>query len=112
MVLRKKLEGIPSKQSDEFGYKRMSQQVLEYALDTNRPWQDFPSVGDHCIANGSLTANQQRDADAIWNAATICYDSQQNVKRACIGCLNKAVPKKYKRTNGIGTTSYKINQDI
>ena len=107
-----KLEGIPSKQSDEFGYKGMAQQVLEYALDSNQPWQDFPSVGDHRIADGSLTANQQRDADAIWNAATICYDSQQNVKRACIGCLNEAVPKKYKRTNGIGTTSYKINQDI
>ena len=54
-----KLEGIPSKQSDEFGYKGMAQQVLEYALDSNHPWQDFPSVGDHRIADGSPTANPQ-----------------------------------------------------
>ena len=59
------------------------------------------------VADGTLDAHEQRDVDAIFAAATKVHSSQENVKRASIGTLNTAVPKKYKRTNGIGTSTYK-----
>ena len=95
------LEGIPSQQSNKFGHKGLAQQVQEYALHTNVPWIDFPETGNHQQADGAINATQQRDADAIWNAANLVYTNQQNVKRACIRCLNVVVRKKYERTNGI-----------
>ena len=64
------------------------------------------------VADETLTAVQQRDAEVVFKAATIVYTSQTNVKRARIGALNRAVPKRYKRTNGIGTANYKTNQCI
>ena len=67
----------------------------------------FPRTGNHRQADGNLNATQQRDADTIWNAANLVYTNQQNMKRACISCLNIVVPKKYKRTKGIGTANYK-----
>ena len=76
------------------------------------PWAYFPETGNHRQADGNLNATQQRDADAIWNAAKLVYMNQQIVERACISCLNIVVPKKYKRTNGIGTANYKVTQDI
>ena len=106
------LEGIPSQQSHEHGYKDKAQQRPEYALVTNIPWVDFPNPGDHRLADGTLTAEQQRDADAVYAAARICWSSEDNVQRATIGALNVAVPKQYKQTNGIGTANYKTNQSI
>ena len=64
------------------------------------------------MADGTLTPVQQRDAEVVFKAATIVHTSQGNVKRAGIGALNRAVPKRYKRTNGIGTANYKTNQCI
>jgi len=34
------------------------------------------------------------------------------VQRASISAINLAVPKKYKRTNRIGTSNYKTNQSV
>ena len=106
------LEGIPSQQSAEYGYKGMAQQAAEYALSTNEPWQDFPNPGNHRAADGMMNAVEQRDADAVFNAQMVVYTSQENVKQAAIGALNKAVPKQYKRTAGIGMANYKTNQNI
>ena len=39
------LEGIPSHQSPEYGYKGMAQQALEYALDVAVPWVDVANPG-------------------------------------------------------------------
>ena len=106
------LEGIPSHQSPEYGYKGMAQQALEYALDVAVPWTDVANPGPHRIADGTLDVQQQRDADAIFEAHTAVWKSQDNVQRASISALNLAVPKKYKRTNGIGTSNYKTNQSV
>ena len=59
-----------------------------------------------------MTADQQRDADAIHKASRNVYDSQESVKRAGIGAMNTAVPKQYMRTNGIGMMNCKTNQSI
>ena len=67
------LEGIHLQQSNKFGHKGLAQQVQEYALHTNVPWADFPETGNHRQADGELNATQQRDADAIWNAANLVY---------------------------------------
>ena len=90
----------------------MAQQVAEYALSTNEPWQDFPFPGNHRAADGMMNVVEQRDADAVFNAQMIVYTSQENVKRAAIGALNKAFPKQYKRTAGMGMANYKTNQNI
>ena len=92
------LEGIPSTQSEEYGYKGIAQQRPEYALDVATPWVDFPDPGHHRVANGTLTTVQQRDAKVVFKAATIVHTSQTNVKSAIIGSLNRAVPTRYKRT--------------
>ena len=106
------LEGIPSQQSHEYGYKGMAQQLAEYALISNDPWIPFPNPGNHRVINPALTAQQQRDEDALYAARRIVWVSQDNVQRASIAALNVAVPKEYKRTNGIGTANYKTNQSI
>ena len=100
------LEGIPSHQSPEYGYKGMAQQTLEYALDVAVPWTDVANPGPHRVADGTLDVKQQRDADAIFEAHAAVWKSQDNVQRASISALNLALPKKYKRTNGIGTSNY------
>ena len=113
VALFERLEGMPSHQSPEFGYKGMAQQDLEYALDVpGIPWVNFSNPGEHRLADGTLTADQQRDADAIHKAGRNVYDSQQCVQRAMVSAMNMAVPKQYKRTNGIGTTNYKTNQSV
>ena len=76
------LEGIPSQQSPEFGYKGMSQQAAEYALNVNVPWIDFPDPGNHRQADGTMNTQQHRDADAIFAAMLKCRTNQQCVKRA------------------------------
>ena len=106
------LEGIPSHQSPEYGYKGMAQQALEYALDVAVPWTDVANPGPHRVADGTLDVQQQRDADAIFEAHTAVWKSQDNVQRASISALNLAVPKKYKQTNGSGTSNYKTNQSV
>ena len=73
IALYDRLEGIPSLQSHEHGYKGKAQQRPEYALVTNIPWVDFPNPGDHRLADGTLTAEQQCDADAVYAAARICW---------------------------------------
>jgi len=90
----------------------MAQQEAEYALSTNVPWADFPNPGNHHSADGMINVVEQRDADAVFNAEMIVYTSQENVKQAAIGALNKAVPKQYKHTAGIGMANYKTNQNI
>ena len=88
------LEGIPSHQSPEYGYKGMAQQVLEYALDVAVPWADIINPGPHRTADGTLNAQQQRDADAIFDAHMAVWKLQDNVQRECISALNLAVPKR------------------
>ena len=50
------LEGIPSQQSREYGYKEMAQQEAEYAPSTNVPWQYFSNPGNHCASDGMMNA--------------------------------------------------------
>ena len=90
----------------------MAQQLAEYALISNEPWIPFPNPGNHRVINPALTTQQQRDEDALYTARRIVWVSQDNVQRASIAALNVAVPKEYKRTNGIGTANYKTNQSI
>ena len=106
------LEGILSQQSHEYGYKSMAQQLAEYALISNDPWIPFPNPGNHRVINPALTAQQQCDEDALYAARRIVWVSQDNVQRASIAALNVAVPKEYKRTNGIGSANCKTNQSI
>ena len=46
IALFDRLEGIPSQQSHEHGFKGKAQQRPEYALVTNAPWVDFSNPGD------------------------------------------------------------------
>ena len=59
------LEGILSQQSHKYGYKGMVQQQAEYALISNEPWVPFLNLENHHIINPALTAQQQRDEDAL-----------------------------------------------
>ena len=99
------LEGIPSQQSHEYGYKGMAHQLAEYALISNVPWEPFPNPENHRVINPALNAQQQRDEDALFAARRLVWVAQDNVQRASIAALNVAVPKEYKRTNGIGTAN-------
>ena len=56
-----RLGGIPSQQSQEYGYKGMAQQCLEYALVFNVPWVPFPrKPSRHKCRIEHAVATQQR----------------------------------------------------
>ena len=79
----------------------MVDQVKMYALTGEPVWIDFPNPGFHRQANGSFDPVVQRDAKAIFNAAIMVYTSQQNVKGALNGALNKAVAKAYRHNHNV-----------
>ena len=79
-----------------------------YKLTGESPWVDFPDPGFH--RQPATNTVGQRDAEAIFNANTMVFTSQQNVKGAINDALNEAVPKAY-RCNPvvIGVREYRPN---
>ena len=79
-----------------------------YKLTGESPWVDFPDPGFHCQPATDTVG--QRDAEAIFNANTMVFTSQQNVKGAIKDALNEAVPKAYCRNPVvIGVREYRPN---
>ena len=110
--LREALAKIPSFQSPNHGYQGMVDAPEIYALTGEVPWVQFPDPGFHRQADGTLDATGQRDADAIFTAASKVYTSQQNVKAAVNEALNVAIPRAYRRNAGvIGVREFRANDD-
>ena len=95
-----KLGSIPSQQSREHGYSGMTTQTEVYALKSNTPWRDTPDPGPHRPIDPSLNTAGQNDAEVEFKFNKSVFDSEQNIKRAVIASLNKAVPKEYRRITG------------
>ena len=112
--LFEKLQSMQSAQSEEWGYRGLAKQLIEYALKTNVAWTDAPNPGPHRTLG--LSAADTRDAEATCVAGKADYISQLNVTQAIIVALNVAVPKQFKRgTNAaggiMGANPYRNNQD-
>ena len=79
-----------------------------YRLTGEPPWVDFPDPGYH--RQPAADTIGQRDAEALFNANTMVFTSQQNVKGAINDALNEAVPKAYRRNPVvIGVREYRPN---
>ena len=112
-VLSERVAGIPSTQSPENGYYGMVVTREEYALVSNDQWQDFPDPGPvRGAIDGNATSTEQRDAEAVYQAAKTIFTNQQNVKRAVITALTNAVPQAYRRSaTSIGVRTYRATDD-
>ena len=86
----------------------MIDQEVIHALTGEPAWIDFPDPGFHCqLANDPVA---QRNAEAIFNANTMVFTSQQNVKGTINDALNEDVPKAYRRNPVvIGVRVYRPN---
>ncbi len=113
--LFEKLETLQSTQSEEWGFRGLAEQPVEYALKSATPWVHSPNPGQHRTLG--LAAGPTRDAEAIYAAEKAAYQAQATVTRAIIGALNSAVPKAFRRgTNAaggaiVGSSAYRSNQD-
>ena len=58
-ALTEAVQGIPSYQSEKYGYMGMVVTPEEYVLTGEQPWQDFPDPGYHRELGG--TASEQKD---------------------------------------------------
>ena len=100
--LRTMLTSICCLQSASYGYSGMVEQLEVYALAGKLPWEDFADPGNvRPNADGTLTAVQQRDVEAIWTSAQAVYSAQSAIRTACIDALNDAVPEGYKFMPGV-----------
>jgi hypothetical protein len=112
--LFEKLETLQSTQSEEWGFRGLAEQPAEYALKSPTPWVHAPNPGQHRPLG--LTAGATRDAEVIYDAQKIAYQSQATITRAIIAALNVAVPKAFRRaTNAagsaiVGSAAYRSNQ--
>jgi hypothetical protein len=110
--LRGKLVKIPSFQSTDHGYQGMVDSPQIYALNGLDPWIDFPDPGYHRLTDGTMDDVQQRDAEAVFKAVTIVFNSQQNVKASVNDALNDAVPRAYRRNPTVmGVREYRPTDD-
>ena len=89
----------------------MTTQTEVYALKSNTPWRDTPDPGPHRPIDPSLNTAGQNDAEVEFKFNKSVFDSEQNIKRAVIASLNKAVPKEYRRIpGGIGSREYRVTE--
>ena len=95
--LRRALAGFASFQSADYGYMGMVDKPEVYALTGAAPWVNVPNPGVHRVADGTMSATQQRDAEVIYTAQLKVWTSENNVRSAVNAGLNKAVPEKYRR---------------
>ena len=95
--LRRALAGFASFQSADHGYVGMIDKPEVYALTGADPWTNVPNPGVHRVADGTMNANEQRDADVIYAAQLSVWSSENNVRSATNAALNVAVPQKYRR---------------
>ena len=76
----------------------MVEEKTVHALTGADPWVGFEDPGAYCDkTDGTASAIQQKDAEAIYLAHKAIFDSKTKVRRAIIDALNLAVPRKYKR---------------
>ena len=78
----------------------MTSQPAVYALKCNRPWVETQDPRPHRPINPLLNTARQNDAKVEFKFNKSVYDLEQNMKRAVIAGLNKAVPKEYRRITG------------
>jgi len=113
--LFEKLEQLQSTQSEEWGFRGLAEQPVEYALKSVTAWVHAPNPGQH--RQLGLAAQATRDAEAVYLAEKSAYQAQATVTRAIIAALNIAVPKAFRRgttavgTALIGAAAYRSNHD-
>lgn len=114
------LSTIPSQQSADHGYQGMVQHAIIYALVCSEPWQEWEDPGPtrrgteynpHPQFNTTLTPEQIKTEEAVYDARLRVHKNERVVKQAVIDCLNRSVPESYRRNKGIGTRMYKISDD-
>ena len=109
-ALTEAVQGIPSYQSEKYGYMGMVVTPEEYVLTGEQPWQDFPDPGYHRELGG--TASKQKDRETEFQARKTVYVSQENVRNAINQALTKAVPATFRRAGGsVGPVVYTATDD-
>ena len=119
------MEAIPSNQSEDWGYRGMVEDAARYALVCTTPWIWVADPGatrrgtasnPHPTLGTNLSSEEIASEKATWEAYKEAFNSQQAVKTAVIECLNRCVPKSYRRktganANNIGHRTYKPSED-
>ena len=109
-ALTEALQGIPSYQSQRYGFMGFVVPPEEYVLTGEQPWVDYADPGYHRALGG--TASAQRDADTQYNVAKNIFLCQENVRQAINKALTAAVPEAYRRGGGdIGPPVYTPTDD-
>ena len=49
----------------------MVEQAELYALNVAQPWEIFPDLGVHRIADGTMDGDRQKDAEVVFNAKAL-----------------------------------------
>ena len=73
---------------------------------------DVPAIVNGFITTRSLTCEEQADAAVAYGASHIVYESETNVYHTVNTKLNRAIPKRFKRSpdpTRIGTINYKAS---
>ena len=97
-ALTEALQGIPSYQSQRYGYMGFVTSPEEYALTGEPAWFNYADPGFHRDLGG--TAATQRDKDVEYNVQKIIFQSQENVRQATNAAMTAAVPEIFRRGGG------------
>ena len=97
-ALTEALQGIPSYQSQRYGFMGFVTSPEEYALTGEPAWFDYGDPGFHRDLGG--TAAVQRDKDVEYNVAKTIFQCQENVRQAINAALTAAVPEIFRRGGG------------
>ena len=97
-ALTEALQGIPSYQSQRYGFMGFVTSPEEYALTGKPAWFDYADPGFHRDLGG--TAATQSDNDVEYNVEKTIFQCQENVRQANNAALTAAVPEIFRRGDG------------
>jgi hypothetical protein len=89
------MTAVASYQLKKHGHSGLILQPKVYTLQSPTVWVDAPDPGVHIPVAGIAT--KQRNAQVVYNALCIIFDSKQNVRQAVCDALNKAILAAYKK---------------